>query len=200
MSRRAHQNAYAKAGREAAAVKGWLGAHKWLLARRAAQFGFLALFLAGPVAGWWLVKGNMASSLTLGWLELTDPLVLLQSALAGHTIAGAALGGAAIVFVVYALIGGRVYCSWVCPVNIVTDGAHWGRQKLGLRGGVRPSRRTRYWLLGATLVVAAATGTIAWELVNPVSMIYRGLIFGLGAAWIFIAALLALDLIVGNRL
>jgi ferredoxin-type protein NapH len=30
-------------------------------------------------------------------------------------------------------------------------------------------------------VLAAATGTIAWELVNPVSMLHRGLIFGIGA-------------------
>ena len=53
----------------------------------------------------------------------------------------------------------------------------------------------RYWLLGATLVLAGATGTIVWELVNPVSMLHRGLIFGIGAAWIVVLAVFLFDLL-----
>ena len=33
-------------GREAVVTRGWLAAHKWLLARRLSQFGILALFLS----------------------------------------------------------------------------------------------------------------------------------------------------------
>ncbi|KAG1658130.1 Periplasmic nitrate reductase, electron transfer subunit [Nymphon striatum] len=71
-------------------------------------------------------------------------------------------------------VGGRVYCSWVCPINIVTDVAAWLRNKLGIKGGAQISRKARYWILGFTLVLALVTGSIAWELVNPVSMVYRG--------------------------
>ena len=45
----------------AIASKGWLGAHKWLLLRRSSQLGILALFLAGPWLGVWIVKGNLRS-------------------------------------------------------------------------------------------------------------------------------------------
>ena len=36
---------------------------------------------------------------------------------------------------IYVLIGGRAYCAWVCPVNIVTDTANWLRSWLRLKGG-----------------------------------------------------------------
>ena len=68
----------ARPGHEAVEVKGWLRAHKWLLLRRASQLGILALFLVGPWLGWWIVKGNLASSLTLGVLPLTDPFLIAQ--------------------------------------------------------------------------------------------------------------------------
>lgn len=186
-------------GAEAIAAKGRLAAHKWLLLRRASQIGILLLFLAGPWFGWWLVKGNLNFSYTLNLLPLTDPYVLLQSLLTLHAPEGKALVGAAIVLAFYLLVGGRAYCSWVCPVNAVTDAAGWLRDKLGIKGGAHVSRETRYWILAATLVLALATGTIAWELVNPVSMFHRGLIFGMGAAWAVVLAVFLFDLFVMNR-
>jgi ferredoxin-type protein NapH len=186
-------------GADALAAKGWWGAHRWLLLRRLSQLTVLLLFLTGPWFGLWIAKGNLASSLTLGVLPLTDPYVLLQSFAARHLPQNQALIGAAIVLVFYALVGGRVFCSWVCPVNPLTDAAAWLRQRFGIRGGARLSRGTRYWLLGLTLVVAAASGSIAWELVNPVSMAHRALIFGGGAAWAILLALFLFDLFVAER-
>jgi ferredoxin-type protein NapH len=118
---------------------------------------------------------------------------------AGHTPERLALIGAAIVLVFYLLVGGRAYCSWVCPVNPVTDAAAWLRARLRIKGSARLSRQTRYWILAMTLVLAGGTGTIAWELVNPVSMLHRGLIFGIGASWLIILAVFLLDLFVINR-
>ena len=187
-------------GAQAVRLRGWLPAHKWLLLRRLTQFAILALFLAGPWFGWWIVKGNLASSLTLGVLPLTDPLVLLQQLLARHLPETAAVTGALIVLVFYLVVGGRVFCAWVCPVNIVADAAEWLRRRLLLKGGVNLTRQARNWLLGAILAVAAVTGTIAWELVNPVTVIFRGLVFGMGLAWGMVAAIFLLDLLVGRRL
>ncbi|MBX3676134.1 MAG: quinol dehydrogenase ferredoxin subunit NapH [Rhodocyclaceae bacterium] len=183
-------------GAEAVAAKGWLGAHKWLLARRVSQLGILALFLLGPLAGVWIVKGNLTFSHTLDFLPLTDPYILLQTLLTGHLPETKAIVGVFIVLVLYALVGGRVFCSWVCPVNMVTDAAAWLRERLGIKGGAHVSRETRYWILAMTLILALATGTLAWELVNPVSMFHRGIIFGIGAAWAIILAVFLFDLFV----
>jgi len=142
------------------------------------------------------VKGTLASSRTLDVLPLTDPYVVLQSFAAGHIAGTSAVLGALIVAAFYLLVGGRVYCSWVCPVNILSDAAAWLRRKLALRGGRTPPRALRYWLLGATLVPAFATGSIAWELVNPVSMLHRGILFGFGLAWVVLGAVFLFDLLV----
>jgi len=186
-------------GADAVRAKGWLRAQRWLLARRATQFALLALFLAGPWLGYWIVKGNLNYSFTLGVLPLADPYVVLQSLVAGHRPERNALIGAAIILVAYFLIGGRAYCAWVCPVNVVTDAANWLRVRLGVRGGARLSPATRYWILAMTLALALITGTIAWELVNPVSMLHRGIIFGIGAGWIIVAAVFLLDVFVAER-
>ena len=178
--------------------RGWR-AYRYLLLRRASQLAVLALFLAGPWFGVWLVEGNLASSLTLEVLPLTDPLLLLQHLATGQLPQAAAFVGAGIVLVFYLLVGGRVFCAWVCPVNIVTDAAAWLRARLGLKGGANISPRFRYWLLGAVLLVAAVTGSIAWELVNPVTLVFRGLVFGMGLAWGVVAAIFLLDLFVSRR-
>lgn len=186
-------------GAEAIKSKGWLLASKWLIARRFSQLSILAAFLIGPWFGIWIVTGNLNSSLTLDVLPLTDPYVLLQSLVAGHAAETKAITGALIVLVFYLLVGGRVYCSWVCPVNIITDTAHWLREHLGISGASSLSRKTRYWLLGATIILAFATGSIAWEIINPVSMLHRGLIFGMGIAWTIIIAVFLFDLLVSRR-
>jgi ferredoxin-type protein NapH len=180
-------------------ARGWWRAQRWLVLRRASQAGVLGLFLLGPWTGVWIMTGDLAASRALDLVPLTDPLVLLQSLLAGHVPQATALLGAAFVLTFYALAGGRVYCAWVCPLNVVTDAAAWLRRGLGLRGGATFSRRTRTALLAGVFVGAYATGTLAWELVNPVTGVFRGLLFGMGYAWAVLAAIFALDAFVGAR-
>ena len=55
----------------------------------------------------------------------------------------------------YGLVGGRVFCSWVCPVNVVTDASAALRRRLGLAVGRAPRPALRYWLLGAVLLASA---------------------------------------------
>jgi len=185
------------AGKDATNARGWMSANKYLILRRSSQFSILALFLLGPWLGIWIVKGNLSSSLTLDFLPLTDPFVLLQSFFAGHSPAADALIGASIVLIFYLVVGGRVFCSWVCPVNIITDAASYLRCKLDIKAtssGV--SNKIRYWLLAMSMLMAWITGSIVWELVNPVSILHRGIIFGMSFGWGLIALIFLFDLFV----
>lgn len=186
-------------GQEAVRVKGRRAAYRWLVYRRLVQAGILAMFLAGPWAGAWIVKGNLGSSLVFDTVPLTDPYVLVQSLFAMHVPELTAITGALIVLAFYVLVGGRAYCAWVCPVNVISDTAQWLRRRLRLRSGAHLSRTMRYWLLGATLLVAAVTGAIAWELLNPVTIVFRGIVFGMGAAWFVVLAVFLFDLMVSER-
>lgn len=185
--------------RAAIRSKGWWVAHRFLLLRRLSQLSILAVFLLGPLAGVWIVKGNLSSSLTLGVLPLSDPFVLAQVLATRHMPETSALLGAAIVIAFYALVGGRVFCSWVCPVNVVTDGAAWLRRRLRITHARAPRGDLRYWLAGAVLLASAWSGQAVWELVNPVSMTQRALIFGGTLAWGAAAAVFLFDLLVAPR-
>lgn len=181
------------------APPGWWRRHRFWLLRRSTQVGTLLLFLLGPWAGLWVLKGNLSSSLLLGTVPLTDPFVLAQTLAARHRPEFSALLGAALVLVFYGLLAGRAYCGWVCPVNLVTDSAAWLRRRFRLSGGRAPRASLRYWLLAAVLLSCALTGQAVWEAVNPVSLTQRALIFGGGLAWVATAAVFLFDLFVAPR-
>ncbi len=186
-------------GMDAEREKGWWLAHKWLLLRRIVQFSIIALFLLGPLAGIWIIKGNMSSSLLLESVPLSDPFVFLQTVLTGVSVQQTVLMGAIIIFVFYFLVGGRVYCGWVCPINIVTDAADWLRRKLNLKSKVALSRNNRSIILLAILCLSVFTGMLVWELINPVTMFQRELVFGMGISWLLLLSIFFLDAFISRR-
>lgn len=181
------------------ALRLFVAGNRWLLARRGTQVATLALFLLGPWAGWWWVQGTFAASTWFDTVLLLDPYVLAQLLAGGHAPAAAAVSGSLAVLGFYAAIGGRAYCAWFCPVNLVADAAAWLRAALDVRGGWHPPRPLRRWILFMTLVVSGITGAAAWEWVNPVTLLQRSLLFDAGHAWIVIVALFLLDVFFSAR-
>lgn len=184
-------------------TKGRLAAHKWLILRRTSQLAALGLFLSGPLVGVWVMKGTLASSRLLDIIPFTDPLVFVQSLATGHGLAATAWIGAALLVALYAVVGGRAFCSWVCPVNILTDGAQRARVRLGVKTNLPMSRSLRWWVLGAVVVVSALTGVVVWEAVNPVTLLHRELVFGVvfagSLAWTLVLGIVLFDVFVANR-
>ncbi len=186
-------------GVEAQHKFGWWHAHRYLLLRRLSQLSVIGLFLLGPLTGVWLIKGSLSSSLLLDTIPMTDPLLMAQLLAAGQWPLAEAFIGTAVVIGLYALLGGRVFCSWVCPVNVVTDAAHWLHRKLGLKGRLHLARSSRLWLLGAVLLTALFVGQPAWEWLNPVSLASRLLIFGLYGGLLALLLLGLFDLLLMRR-
>lgn len=186
-------------GYAAIAGKGRFAAHRWLIFRRISQLTVMGLFLSGPWFGVWVLKGDLASSRLFDVVPMTDPFLFLQMMATGFIPATSALLGAALVIAGYALFGGRLYCAWVCPVNVVTDTAAWLRRRLNLKSGRAPDANSRYWVLGGSLLGAALTGSLLWEVVNPVSILQRSLIFGLSGSLAVVLAVFLYDLLVASR-
>lgn len=186
-------------GADAVASKGWWQSYRWLLLRRFVQIAILAAFMLGPWFGLWLVEGNLNYSYTLDFLPLTDPFIAVQTLLTGQNLILTGWIGLAIVVMFYFLVGGRVFCSWVCPVNMLTDASAWLREKLGIKGSAHVARHTRYWILALVLILPLITGKVAWDLVNPVSIFHRGLFFGFGIGWLVLMAVFLFDLFVMAR-
>lgn len=178
---------------------GWWRAHKFLFLRRASQLSVLLAFAIGPWFGLWLLKGNLSSSELLATIPLSDPLVTLQVLMTGHWPELSLLLGAAIIALFYLVAGGRVFCSWVCPVNLVTDAASWLRRKFHLPRTSEMPRNLRYYLLAVVLLIPLFSGIAAWEWVNPVPVVYRALLFGAGSGLWILAAIFLLDLFISER-
>lgn len=186
-------------GREAVEEKGWLAANRWAILRRISQVTVLGLFLVGPIAGVRVLKGNLSSSLFLETIPFSDPFVFFQTLMAGHLPEVSVLIGVALICSVYVFLGGRVFCSWVCPINPITDLASVLRRKLDIKKSSRLNKSMRWWLLAMAWITPLFTGYVVWELVNPVSMLHRGILFGMGWGWFLILGVFLFDLFVSRR-
>ena len=95
--------------------------HRFYISRRIVQILILTAYFGANAYGWKIVAGNLSSALLFGFIPLSDPFATLQMFFAGAVIATDVLVGALVVLFVYGVIGGRFFCSWICPVNIITE-------------------------------------------------------------------------------
>ncbi len=175
---------------------------RYFMLRRLSQFGILLLFFGTAHWGWQVAKdvplliGNLSASEFVGLFPMADPFATLQIFVTGHLLQQKVIIGALIVLAFYALVGGRVYCAWVCPVNLVTDLAGWLRQRFGIPAPTYLGRNTRYFVLAASLVLSALMGVAAFEWVSPIGMMQREIIFGFGLGFQALLAIFLFDLLI----
>ncbi len=100
-----------------------------------------------------------------------DPLVGLAGMLAARRLAPALLVGA-IIALALALIAGRAWCGWLCPLGTVLDWvpAHKPAPK---EADLAPRwRQVKYFLLGLILL-AALLGNLSLMFLDPITLLYR---------------------------
>ena len=173
--------------------------YRFLIARRITQISIMVLYIIANVYGINFLTGNLSSSLLLNTVPLSDPYAVLQMAVAGAIISFDILLGAFIISIFYFIVGGRAFCSWICPVNMITDLANYLRRKFGfnqIQKKQPASRNIRYWVIAISFVISFFMGIAAFELISPISMIHRGIIFGLGFGWATIVIIFLFDLFV----
>ena len=172
-----------------------------LLLRRSVQLGILLLFFGTVRWGWELagrplLTGNLSSSEFIGLVPLADPFATLQILMTGHLPLQELLLGAGIILVIYGLLGGRSWCSWMCPINMVTDLSAWLRRRLGIGDLFHLSRNIRYTVLALALILSLLTGIAAFEWISPISMLHRELIYGIGLGWTAVLGIFLFDLFI----
>lgn len=178
-------------------MRSWLYRHRFMVARRCVQVLILGLYIAGNVYGWTILKGNLSSSLLFGTIPLADPFALIQMLSAGAAVGMNVILGALVIAFFYMVIAGRAFCSWVCPVNAVTDAANGLRRVLSLDKYERKvwlGKEVRYWVLGLSLLISLLSGVAAFELVSPIGMMHRGIVFGMGMGFAALLTLFFFDL------
>jgi ferredoxin-type protein NapH len=88
--------------------------------RRAVQAAVALAYLALPFLGWERVAGTL-SALRLGPVDLLEPAAAASAVLAARFLSWTLLLGA-LPAVLLALALGSVYCSWLCPFGLLSEG------------------------------------------------------------------------------
>lgn len=144
-----------------------------------------------------ILSGDLSFSKIFDTIPLSDPFATLQLFVAGGSLAIDLWLGALIVSLFYGIFVGRAYCGWVCPVNLVSDSSAWLRRKFSITTPLlNLPRGFKYLVLGLSLVLSALFGVGAFEMINPVSMLSRGIIFGMGFSILGVVMIFLFDLFV----
>ncbi len=173
--------------------------YRYLFFRRTTQLAILFLYFGANAWGWSLLMGNLSSSSILGKIPLSDPYAVLQMFVAGAAISLDIALGALIIVIFYMIVGGRAFCSWVCPINLVTDAAAMLRRKIGVENFSKKqpaTRAIRYWVLALSLIISFVMGIAAFEFISPISMLHRGIVFGVGFGWAAMLVIFLFDLLI----
>lgn len=144
-----------------------------------------------------ILSGDLSFSQVLDKIPLSDPFATLQLFVAGGSLAFDVWLGALIVSLFYGIFVGRAYCGWVCPINMVSDLSAWLRRKLSITTPLlNLPRGFKYLVLALSLVLSLLFGLPAFEMINPVSMLHRGVVFGMGFGLLGVAMIFLFDLFV----
>jgi ferredoxin-type protein NapH len=148
-----------------------------------------------------LIEGALTASRVFGF-HLADLNSALQVMLAYKHVVLNLLIGTLTVFVLWWLLGGRTFCSWVCPYHLVAEWAEALHLRLAARGWAGDLQfhrgvRLVFYLVFALLAVV--TGYTIFETLSPTGILSRALIYGPGLALVWVLALLAFEVFVSRR-
>ena len=136
--------------------------------------------------------GTYISADLLG-VALTDPLTALEITLAGRSL-WMPLMVSALPLTVAAVLGGRLFCSFVCPLNFLLELIPVKKKK--------PLQEKKYPLaaLGITLLLSLVTALPVFNTVSPVFALMRMLLFGVGIEMVLLLFVVGAAVLWGQKI
>lgn len=148
-----------------------------------------------------LVEGALTASRFVGF-HMADLNSALQVMLAyKHIVINLLIGSGTVLFIWW-LVGGRSFCSWVCPYHLIAEWAEMLHLKLAARGWAvdRPLHRaTRTVLYVVFAALAFLTGYTVFEVISPVGILSRAFTYGPTIALVWVALLLLIEVFYSRR-
>ena len=174
---------------------------KWRRRRWATLIIINLLFVVSYYFDIQLVEGSLTASRVVGF-HMADLNSSLQVMLAFKHVVINLIIGTVTVFILWWLLGGRTFCSWVCPYHLVAEWAEIIHLKLAAKKIVKDhpfDRRARTWFWLAFVILAFATGYTVYEFISPTGILSRALIYGPGLAMLWVGLLLLFEIFYSRR-
>ncbi|MBF0218229.1 MAG: NapH/MauN family ferredoxin-type protein [Gammaproteobacteria bacterium] len=180
--------------------KGYFG--KWRKRRWATLIAINLLFVVSYYFDIQILEGALTASRFVGF-HMADLNSALQVMLAYKVVVLNLVIGTVTVFMMWVLLGGRTFCSWVCPYHLLAEWAEVIHLRLEAKGWVnnhtfhRGVRTVLYFIFA---LLALITGYTVFETLSPTGILSRALIYGPGLALIWVGLLLLLEIFYSRRL
>ncbi len=148
-----------------------------------------------------LLTGTLNGSRFSGF-HLEDIFTTLQLLFSFGRLETNVLIGFITIVVVYFLVGGRTFCAWICPFNLLAEWSEILHLWLVRKGLVkeRHFRHTiRYAFFILFLILAYLTGYLYFETFNPIGMIVRSATYGMEIALVFVGLILLVEVLFIRR-
>jgi ferredoxin-type protein NapH len=176
--------------------------HKWRNIRWATLIFVNLLFVVSYRFDIQLLEGALTASRFAGF-HLIDLNSALQVMLAHKHVITNLLIGTGTVLALWLLLGGRTFCSWVCPYHLLAEWAEkihlWlVKKKLVTDTPIDRRWRTVSWVIFTLL--ALVTGYTVYEAISPTGIVSRALIYSGGVlALLWVLALLVFEVFFVRR-
>jgi ferredoxin-type protein NapH len=148
-----------------------------------------------------MLEGSLSASRFVGF-HMADLNSALQVMLAYKHVLINLLIGTVTVFIGWWLLGGRTFCSWVCPYHLLAEWAEILHLKLAEKKLVKDhpfDRRARTWFWLIFAMLATVTGYTVYESISPTGILSRALIYGPGLALLWVGLLLLFEIFYSRR-
>ncbi len=175
--------------------------HKWRNRRWITLIIVNLLFVVSYYFDVQLVEGALTASRVVGF-HMADLNSALQVMLAYKHVVLNLLIGTLTVFILWVLLGGRTFCSWVCPYHLLAEFAEKLHLRLVDKKIIKPKTfhrgvRTVFYVIFALLAII--TGYTVFETISPTGILSRALIYGPGLALAWVVFLLLFEVFVSRR-
>lgn len=158
----------------------------WTWAHRLTAAGFLLALLLGQQAGLSWLTGSPTATRWFDVLPFVDPLAGLEVMLASRSATSSLLLGMGTVMCV-ALLLGRVFCGWLCPLGFLLEMHEqfqvWFSRRILRRRRFRRqvvSRQTKYYVLAFVLIVSVTSGLPVFATFSPINLVILAPMLGMG--------------------
>lgn len=148
-----------------------------------------------------VLEGTLSGSRFLGF-HLIDVYATLEVYLATYHMPINMVIGTVTIVVVYLIIGGRTYCSWVCPYGLLSEIGEKLHATLVSKKIIKErsfDNRVRYIFWAIFLILASTSGYLVFEVINVVGILSRFIAYGWSIALVWVLAVFLMEVFFARR-